>query len=1009
MTSPTTILPDGVQLHPPPHVSPLDTRSFRALTLANRLSVVLVSDALSERAAASMDVQVGSFSDPPDIPGLAHFLEHMLFLGTVKYPDEASYNAYLSSHGGSSNAYTASENTNFHCELVATRPAPGSVTPPNFREALDRFAQFFIAPAFTESATDRELNAVHSEFEKNLQNDSWRSTQVIKSCANPAHPYSYFNIGSRETLHDTPRRNGIDIRKALLAFHARYYSANLMKLAIVAPYDLDTLQSWVVDLFSEVENRDVDHPWRAYQHIPPLLPDQIPRQFDLLTIKDIRQLEITWLTPSVLEDYRSKPTSLLCRLLGDEGHGSILSVLKARDWGDQVFAGMQTYRTFGMMYVSVTLTKTGVSHVDDIIQLIYEYIRLLRKTGVPEWFFKEQRTVAENAFRFREREGAFGLAIRLADSLQLVPPEDCLSSYLFHEYAPEKISRILDCLTPENGIVSVAGRFIADKVSTKERWFGMSYHVEAIEEPRLHRWRHSEKSPGEDELSLPMPNDLIPTDFTILGKPLPEGHGETEGPCRILRNELMEVHYKLDQTFMRPKAVIVLKFATPLANQSPWQVVMSSLFGDLLEDALTEYSSIAERAGYWYSFEVLGEGVQLSVGGYSHRIGNLLKDVVEKMKGFQADPVRFEMIRDFLERFYVNFEKKPPTSHATYSLGRLLYEPHWSIKDQLECLRDDSVSIEAMHVYSQQLLSKAYMTALVYGNISEDVAIDIVRSVQHTLDFKPLPDDQRPQRRVVKPPLGGRVFSRQAHPNLNDKNSAIEVYYQTEPLGNFPEDVKVDLLASILEDPVFHELRTKQQLGYIVHEGLFYRDSVGGVYFRIQSTVACPDELLRRIDEFLIDVRKGLLETMSDEKFQTYVKALVARRSEPDKTLSSRASRFWGELGTGYMQYDRAEKEIEALHSVTKDEVVQVFDDYIAENGSKRRRIVAQVFGALHPFAERQPLTGDAYEVCNPVAFRRRNTLHALPGWHRPDIQNPVNPVKETECTSKTAEILSDT
>ena len=74
-----------------------------------------------------MDVNVGHASDPADLPGLAHFLEHMLFLGTEKYPEEGHYNQFLQERGGSSNAYTDFEHTNFffdvlhpHLEQVAT-------------------------------------------------------------------------------------------------------------------------------------------------------------------------------------------------------------------------------------------------------------------------------------------------------------------------------------------------------------------------------------------------------------------------------------------------------------------------------------------------------------------------------------------------------------------------------------------------------------------------------------------------------------------------------------------------------------------------------------------------------------------------------------------------------------------------------------------------------------------------------------------------------------------------
>lgn len=90
---------------------PSDDRQYKAITLSNGLRVLLISDKHARRAAAAMDVHVGSFSDPDDVPGLAHFCEHMLFLGTEKYPSEEEYSNYLSAHGGSSNAYTDSEDT----------------------------------------------------------------------------------------------------------------------------------------------------------------------------------------------------------------------------------------------------------------------------------------------------------------------------------------------------------------------------------------------------------------------------------------------------------------------------------------------------------------------------------------------------------------------------------------------------------------------------------------------------------------------------------------------------------------------------------------------------------------------------------------------------------------------------------------------------------------------------------------------------------------------------------
>ncbi|CAI7864990.1 unnamed protein product [Closterium sp. NIES-53] len=96
-----------------------DQRQYEALELPNGLTVLLISDPETDKAAAAMDVGVGSLSDPDDAPGLAHFLEHMLFYASEKYPIEDSYSDFLNKHSGRSNAYTAAENTNYQFDVAA--------------------------------------------------------------------------------------------------------------------------------------------------------------------------------------------------------------------------------------------------------------------------------------------------------------------------------------------------------------------------------------------------------------------------------------------------------------------------------------------------------------------------------------------------------------------------------------------------------------------------------------------------------------------------------------------------------------------------------------------------------------------------------------------------------------------------------------------------------------------------------------------------------------------------
>ena len=185
--------------------------------LSNELRVLLISDPNSNISAAAMDIPAGSFNDPPDYEGLAHFCEHMLFIGTKKYSKLDQYSNYLRTHGGGDNAYTSTQNTNYFFSVEADY----------FSTALDMFAHFFIDPLFSEGSVMDEMNAVDAEHQKNLQTDGWKQWQLLKNVSNPAHPFSQFSTGSLETLNKT------DTSEQLIDYFNNSYSANTVSLILV--------------------------------------------------------------------------------------------------------------------------------------------------------------------------------------------------------------------------------------------------------------------------------------------------------------------------------------------------------------------------------------------------------------------------------------------------------------------------------------------------------------------------------------------------------------------------------------------------------------------------------------------------------------------------------------------------------------------------------------------------------------------------------------------------------
>ena len=211
--------------------SQFDKRNYRYIKLENNLQCLLVEDTESQKSSASLFVASGSLNDPPEAQGLAHFCEHMLFLGTKKYPVENHYSNFVSYGGGQKNAATGEDYTYYYYDITRN----------HFEESLDIFSQFFKEPMFTESATMREMNAVDSEFRKNLSSEERRVFQIEKTVlAKKSSALNSFSTGNLATL------NVPNIRELLLKYHKDHYSANLMSLCLVGNHSLNQLQDFAL-------------------------------------------------------------------------------------------------------------------------------------------------------------------------------------------------------------------------------------------------------------------------------------------------------------------------------------------------------------------------------------------------------------------------------------------------------------------------------------------------------------------------------------------------------------------------------------------------------------------------------------------------------------------------------------------------------------------------------------------------------------------------------------------
>ena len=612
---------------------PNDDRDYVAFKLDNGLRVLLCSDPTSSEAGAAMDVHVGACSDPVAVPGLAHFNEHMLFLGTKEYPEEGSFENFLSSNGGSSNAFTDSEDTVYYFSMQAESDR-------KYSEALKRFGSFFTSPLFTEGATGRELNAIESENAKNLQSDSFRLYQIEKSRQNPEHPHSKFFTGNKQTLLEDTKKAGLNLRNQLIEFYGKYYSANQMTLAVVGPQSIDELTRMVTDAFSKIPNKNSPPPeieWKGI--VPPYNGNSAIPSFDyavkVVPVQDLRQVSITW--PLVYRDDQERTDSLLAKqgtyiahLIGHEGPGSLLSYLKRQGWVNSVTAGSEgELSDYELFQVTISLTTLGLANVYKVLEAVYSYLDLIKQKEIPKYVFGEVLQLEELGWRFSSKAPVGGTVQNLATSMQKYPiplavagprrlalavdqstletsdaPRTSFSSTSQLDFTRKLTLDTLNQLTVNKSLVTIISKSFAGKTDLIEKWYGTEYSVEAIPSTVLSQWANP-TSPKKLGLDFPKPNVFIPSESGLVVKNPPvvsdkfrrrsfEDRLTPLPPPELIRDDgpggRWEVYYKADNRFGQPKAFLIFELLNREVYSNAKNAALSNLFEFAIGERLNEYA-----------------------------------------------------------------------------------------------------------------------------------------------------------------------------------------------------------------------------------------------------------------------------------------------------------------------------------------------------------------------------------------------------------------------------------
>lgn len=876
-----------------------DQREYRFLELSNQLRVLLISDNKAKHAAASLDVHVGSRHDPIHRQGLAHFLEHMLFLGTQKYPLANSYQQFVSQHGGSYNAYTSFEHTNYYFDV-------GNA---HLDATLDRFADFFVQPLFDNGYIEREVNAVESEYRSRISDESRRIVDATRQVVNPRHPYKKFSVGSLDTLKLA------GLQKDLLSFYQQYYSSNRMALAVIGDYTLDQLEDMVRSRFLAVENKN-----SITQPITEPIFYALPKILAVKTNKPVRRLSLSFPLPDLSENFQSKPLQYIGNILGDEGKGSLLSALKNKGLAESLSAGMGlNYKGGSLFQVSIGLTDIGLQKTDAIIELVFATLKKIQveldtQPDSARNRFDEQQRLSALGFRFYEQPPERNMVIAMTASLHYYPWQSVIAgAYDYSKYDTKLISQNVARLNADNLLVTVAADQLPTMlaVNKKTQWYDVEYSSQAVPQQWVDKWKSTELADAAGLISLSGKNLFIPDDFALYEA---EYAGNAEGLTKpndipFLASDKLgsRLWLKTDDEFEVPKAAFYVALLSDYQNQSVKKKTLAALYSMAVADQLNEYIYPAYLAGMQVAFYPHLRGFSLKVEGFNDGLQPLLSSVVPMLNNITINEYRFAELQKILQRRWQAAMQSAPHTQLGALLSTKLIDNNLQYSELLKAL--EGLSLVDLKGFVEQFWPTVYVEMLAHGNLKQIMAKKMQALV---LD---LPNCQCVYR-AEHYDVGEQQLSGAWRETLElEHNDAAVIWYFQAPDDALKSVVSTMLTASILHPEFYSALRTEQQLGYIVGASYLNYFRWPGLSFALQSPSASPAQITVAMQSFIKS--RTAVGLSNDAVFKQHKIALLQNLRQQDANLPARTSRYWHALALNDTHFQRKELLAEKLEQLS--------------------------------------------------------------------------------------------
>lgn len=307
-------------------------------------------------------VKVGSKDETPEINGISHFLEHMLFKGTKKYPSHIEINGILDSKGIDFNAFTYKNMTAYYFKFIPEED--------NLKIVCNMIHEMLFKSLNRKKDLDVERNVVVQEFNEMMDTPDDYVEEIIEDFVFKGHKLGMSIIGTKKSIHNISRQNVVD-------FYNKHYVPKNMLISMTGNFPLK-YKELVEKYFIKSKNISSD-----YNPCSNIRTITLPIKEHKLRYEP-RKLQQTFLSMVFpiqgLFDKNNNIYRVIANILG--GNMSSRLFVKVREemgLAYSISASISNYEEAGYFIID---TKTEPQKTTQAFKAILNELKLLKKKGL---------------------------------------------------------------------------------------------------------------------------------------------------------------------------------------------------------------------------------------------------------------------------------------------------------------------------------------------------------------------------------------------------------------------------------------------------------------------------------------------------------------------------------------------------------------------------------------------------------------------------------------------------